>query len=411
MRPRTNRTTLPLALALSGALSATLASPLAAQSCGMDFTAGVDAAIDSAIRDNRIVGTVVKIMKDGELVYSRAAGQSDREAGTPMTEDAIFRLSSVSKIFVTSAALALIDQGKLSLNDPVSKYLPDFHPALADGNTPEITIAQLMTHTAGLGYGLLEQPDGPYHAAGVSDGLDELDIDMAENMKRISTAGLAYAPGESWAYSVAIDVLGAVIEAATGQPLPEAVGTLISAPLGLTDTGFWTHSDRLTAAYYNTPEGAALMADPQLVTSVPGAAIRFSSSRARKETPFPSGGAGMVSTAGDILTLLETLRAGGGAILSSGTATDMMQNHIGDLPVTTNGPGYGFGFGGKVLTDPQAAATPQSPGTFSWGGVYGHTWFIDPACKLTVVEMTNTGLEGLGGQFPADVAKAIYATE
>ncbi|MBT9385299.1 beta-lactamase family protein [Pseudooceanicola sp. CBS1P-1] len=404
MRPNTNRKTLVLA----AAGLAMMAGAAQAGSCDVDFSAGVDSAIDSAIRDDRIVGAVVMIMKDGKLVYSRAAGLADREANIPMAEDAIFRLSSVSKSFVTTAALALVKQGKLSLEDPVTKYLPDFKPALADGSTPPILISQLLSHTAGLGYGLMEQPDGPYHKAGVSDGLDEVDIGMDEEMKRISAAGLAYPPGKGWAYSVAVDVMGAVIEKITGEPLPQAVDQLVSKPLGLTDTGFSTQSDRLTAAYYNTPDGAKRMVDPQLVTSVPGAAIRFSPSRARKDTPFPSGGAGMVSSAGDVLKLLETLQEGGGDILTPALTTQMMQNQIGDLPVSTNGPGYGFGFGGKVLLDPVAAKTPQPKGTYSWGGVYGHTWFIDPVCHITAVEMTNTGLEGLGGKFPADVADAIY---
>ena len=135
--------------------------------------------------------------------------------------------------------------------------------------------------------------------------------------------------------------------------------------------------------------------------------IRFAPGRAFDAASFPSGGAGMVGTAGEFLAFLEAIRTGGGGIVSSETARQMMTNQTGDLAIVTNGPGWGFGFGGAVLLDPTAANSPHSPGVWLWGGVYGHSWFVDPARALSVVVMTNTAIEGMSGPFAVDVAAAV----
>src|SRR5512132_4634073 len=173
-------------------------------------TPAIDAAIERALAENRIVGAVVLVAQDGEIVYRRAAGLADRERGTPMREQAVFRLASLTKPIVTAAALRMVELGRIALADPVTRYLPEFRPALPDGATPTITLRHLLTHTAGLSYGFMQPPDGSYHRAGVSDGAGEPGITMDENLARIVRAGLAYPPGERWGYSVAIDVLGAV---------------------------------------------------------------------------------------------------------------------------------------------------------------------------------------------------------
>jgi CubicO group peptidase (beta-lactamase class C family) len=218
----------------------------------------VDAVVDSAIADQRLVGTVVLVLRDGQLVYHRAAGLADREAGRPMTEDTIFRLASVTKPLVSAAAMHLVEQGRLGLDDPVSRWLPDFNPKLADGTTPVITVSQLLNHTAGLSYGFLESTRGPYRTAGVSDGLGEPEISFAENLKRIASVPLSYPPGKGWQYSMATDVLGAVLEQASGQSLPVLMRESVTGPLGLTDTGFSvTDIKRLSAAYQEWITAAA----------------------------------------------------------------------------------------------------------------------------------------------------------
>ena len=368
----------------------------------------VDAVIDQAIAEDRIVGTVVLIAQDGKLVYERAAGLADKESRKPMQVDAQFRLSSVSKPIATVAALALVDRKKLSLDDAVTKWLPDFKPKLADGTTPTITVRQLLTHTAGLGYKFTQKPDSPYHKAQISDGFDDVKIDLAEEMRRLASVPLLNPPASQWRYSLSIDVLGAVIERAAGQPLGTAVAELVTKPLGMKSTSFWVdraQADRVATAYFNGPSGAARMADPQNAPFGP-AALVFSPSRAFDSKAHASAGAGMIGSAPDVLRLLEAMRKGGAPVLEKSTAAAMFSNQVAGKPGQE--PGAGFGFGGALVVDPAALKTPQSAGTLYWGGVYGHTWFVDPARKITVVALTNTAPEGLAGKFPGALRAAVY---
>jgi CubicO group peptidase (beta-lactamase class C family) len=367
----------------------------------------IDSVIEQAIAEKRIVGTVVLVSLDGKLVYQRAAGFADRESKRPMQVDSVFRLSSVSKPIVSAAALALVDQGKLSLDDPVTKWLPDFRPKLASGAAPTITVRQLLTHTSGLGYKFAEKPGSPYYQAGISDGFDELRISLDENVRRLATVPLFNPPGQAWRYSVSIDVLGAVIEKAAGKALPQVVAELITQPLGMRDTAFWAKDPaRLAVPYHDAKPEPAPMSDPYVMPYGEGARMTYSPSRALDPKAFPSGGAGMVGTAPDVMRLLEAIRTGGKPILKAATAASMMRNQLGS--VTGPGPGMGFGFGGAVVVDPVAAHSPQSAGTWQWGGVYGHTWDVDPARKLTVVAFTNTAPEGLWGKFTTDLRDAVY---
>ena len=367
----------------------------------------IDAAIERAITEKRIVGAVVLVSHDGKLVYQRAVGLADREAKRPMQLDTVFRLSSVSKPIVSAAALALVDQGKLSLDDPVAKWLPDFRPKVASDATPPITVRQLLTHTSGLGYKFAEKPGTAYYRAGVSDGFDELRIGLDENLRRLASAPLFNRPGEAWRYSLSIDVLGAVLEKASGKALPQVVAELVTQPLDLHDTAFWAKEPaRLAVPYYDAKPAPARMDDPHSVTFGEGGRMTYSPSRALDSKAYPSGGAGMVGTAPDVMRLLEAIRTGGKPILNAATAASMLRNQIGSL--MGPGPGIGFGFGGAVVVDPASAQTPQSPGTWQWGGVYGHSWFVDPERKLTVVALTNTALEGMWGKFTTDLRDAVY---
>jgi len=288
----------------------------------------VDAVLDRAIAEDRIVGAVVLVAQDGKLVYERAAGVADKESRKPMRVDARFRLSSVSKPIVTVAALALVDRKKLSLDDPVTKWLPDFKPQLADGTAPTITVRQLLTHTAGLSYKFTEKSDGPYHKTQVSDGFDDVKIDLAEEVRRLASVPLLNAPGSQWRYSLSIDVLGAVMERAAGQPLGTVVADLVTKPLAMTGTSFWVdreQADRVATAYFNASSGTARMADPQ---SIPFAmsALVYSPARAFDSKVYPSAGAGMIGSAPDVLRLLEAIRKGGAPVLAKSSAEAMFRN-------------------------------------------------------------------------------------
>ncbi|MCA3885139.1 MAG: beta-lactamase family protein, partial [Burkholderia sp.] len=148
----------------------------------------LDDALDRALADERMVGAVVLVAQDGELRYARAAGLADRETGTPMREDALFRLSSVTKPVVAAAAMRLVAAGHLTLDEPVARWLPEFRPTLTDGTPAVITLRHLLSHTAGLGYRFLEADgDGPYARAGVSDGMDRSGLSLDENLRRIAS--------------------------------------------------------------------------------------------------------------------------------------------------------------------------------------------------------------------------------
>jgi CubicO group peptidase (beta-lactamase class C family) len=267
----------------------------------------------------------------------------------------------------------------------------------------------LLTHTSGLGYGFAEGADGPYHQAHISDGMDESPVSLEKNVRRLASVPLLFEPGTSWNYSLGIDVAGAVMERAGDTPLADLVSQLVTGPLGMAETAFYCREpSRLAVPYVDGKPEPTLMSDPAIVPLGPGAGIRYSPSRALNPHAFASGGTGMVGTAGDFLRFLESLRKGGAPILERRSVQAMMTNQIGALQ-SLLGPGTGFGLGFAVITDPQAAQTPQSAGTLTWGGVYGHSWFIDPQRRLSVASLTNTALEGMNGAFPSALRDAIYS--
>ncbi len=370
----------------------------------------IDAAIGGAIADNRLVGTVVLVARDGEISYARAAGLLDRETGTPMREDAIFRLASITKPMVTAAAMRFVERGLITLDQPVTTWLPDFRPPLPDGSRPTITLRQLLTHGSGLSYRFLEPEDSAYHRLDISDGLDQPGLSLAENLRRLARAPLVFAPGSAWRYSLGIDVIGAVLEAASGKTLDAIVREEVTGPLGLADTGFSiTDRARLAVAYADGVDGPTRM-EGTVAVPLWGATVRFAPDRVFDLASYPSGGAGMAGTASDILTFLEAIRTGGAPILTPETVATMMRDHVGPQ-AETQGPGWGFGYGGAVLVDPAATGTPQAAGTLQWGGAYGHNWFIDPVNRLSVVALTNTAFEGMAGRFVIDLRDAVYGPD
>lgn len=370
----------------------------------------IDGAIEQALREKRLVGAVVLVAQGGEIVYHRAAGMADREAGKPMALNTLFRLASVSKPIVSTAALALMAQGAMRLDDPITRWLPNFRPRLADGTTPLMTLRHLMTHTAGLSYRFFQPEGGFYAQLGVSDGMDEASVSLQENVRRIACAPLLAPPGAAWRYSISTDVLGAAIEQASGLPLTQAVKKWVTGPLAMTDTDFLAVDPaRLAAAYADHPGEPRRLRQPDRLPFIDGSAgFHLSPARALDPQAYASGGAGMVGSAEDFLRLLETLRQGGGQVLPAEWVTALTTNQIGDLPMPF-WPGRGFGLGITVLKDPIAAQTPESVGTWRMGGTYGHSWFVDPVRQLSVVAFTNTALEGMSGAFVGEICQAVYA--
>jgi len=370
------------------------------------LAAKLDPIVDAALAEQRIAGAVVLVGRQGQRAYARAAGLADVEAGRAMTLDAIFRASSLTKPMVTAAALSLVEDGVVGLDDPVTRYLPDFQPKW-QGQAPTITLRQLLTHTAGLSYGFMQPNDGPYLKLGVSDGMDQPGLGFPEELKRITEAGLFFPPGAAWLYSVGLDVLGAAIEEATGRTLGEVVAERVTKKLGMADTGFAV-SDRarLARAYADGPPPKPMGAT-HTVPFAELSGIRFAPDRIFAPGSFPSGGAGMACSATDFHTFLEAMLDGGGPVVSAETAEAMRTNQTGGHAIVTSGPGWGFGFGGAVMLDPAASGSPLPAGAWMWGGVYGHSWFVDPASRTTFVLMTNTSTEGMSGRLSQELTAAV----
>lgn len=372
------------------------------------LAARLDPVLDAAISGAKLIGAVALVARRGELAYARAVGQADREAGRAMALDAIFRASSLTKPIVTAAALSLVDSGVIGLDDPVIRWLPDFQPAF-QGQVPTITLRHLLTHTAGLSYGFMQPSDGPYLKLGVSDGMDQPGLGFPEELRRISDAGLIFPPGAAWLYSVGMDVMGAVMEVATGRTLPEVVAERVTGKLGMVDTGFSVADRARLAVAYADGAPPVKMGTTHTVPFAELSGIQFAPDRIFDPASFPSGGAGMACSAPDMLAFLEAIRTGGGRVVSAETARDMMTNQTGEHAIVTSGPGWGFGFGGAVMLDPEPTAHYLPVGAWTWAGVYGHSWFVDPATETTFVLMTNTSTEGMSGQTSRDLAAAVTA--
>jgi CubicO group peptidase (beta-lactamase class C family) len=226
----------------------------------------------------------------------------------------------VSKRIVSAAALKLIEMGVLRLDDPVTRWLPEFRPRLPDGRQPAITIRQLLTHTSGLGYSFFEPAGGPYHTAGVSDGIDQPGLSFADNARRLASVPLLSEPGAAFHYSLSTDVLGEAIARAGRGTLPEVVERLVTGPLAMRDTGFSARDrSRVAVAYAPGVPRPERMIDGCLVP-FGESGIRFAPSRAFDPSSYASGGAGMVGTASDFLVFLEMLRTGRAPILERASA-------------------------------------------------------------------------------------------
>lgn len=365
----------------------------------MSLSQRVDAAIDAAL-PSRIVGTVVLVHQAGKRVYGRTAGFADREAGTAVEEDTIFRLASVTKPIVAAAALRMSDLGLLSIDDPVTEYLPYFTPRAPDGSVPAITIRHLLTHTSGLTYDNV--------AEGVARGLDPAPLfPLEENLRRMARGTLSFSPGTAWSYGMSIDVLGGVIGAINGDTsdVEAALRKYVLDPLGMDDTRFGvTDPARLAVAYGNGDPAPIRMAEPQSITNHVGAPSIVSPVRIFQREAAQSGGGGMAGTAGDFMRLLDAIITAD--FLKPETRQAALVNQVGSLTTGRRG-GEQFGYLGAVITDAKAAGWPRD-GLVRWGGVWGHNWVIDPATETIAVAFTNTMWEGSDGRFRDDIRNAVF---
>jgi len=358
----------------------------------------IDDAFNGYVKDNKMAGSVILVSRKGKVAYYKAFGFRDLEAKSAMTKDAIFRIASQSKAIISTGIMILQEEGKLLIQDPLSKYLPEFKETVvaqpkADGDydvvkaTRAVTLRDLLTHTAGIGYGMGVAADQWKTAALQGWYFADRDEPIAETIKRMALLPMDAQPGTKWVYGYSTDILGVVIERASGMPLDQFLRERIFTPLAMNDTYFFLPKEKVTrlTKVYAPKEGQPLVAAPVAGT--------MDSQGAYVEGPRKSfsGGAGLLSTTRDYYLFLQMLANGGALngkrILSRHTVDLMTSNHLNDE--VTFRPGEGFGLGFSVLEDVGVRGNPGSPGEFGWGGAYGSTYWVDPAEDLVVVYFTQ----------------------
>ena len=351
-----------------------------------------------------VSGIVTLVTREGRTADAHAVGLQDVDSKTPMRADTLFRIASMTKPITSVAIMMLYEEGKLLLTDPVSKFIPAFKNQAvleegADKPAPtrrQISIRDLLTHRSGLTYGFINSRavGNSYRKNGVTDGLSATAMTTAEAIDKLAAEPLIAQPGSAYNYSLSTDVLGRVVEVASGQPFESFLRERIFKPLKMTDSDFvvpdakWA---RLATVY--SPDGAGgirPMRDPETFGNTVMSPIAYYQS---PKTYF-SGGAGLVSTAADYARFGHMLLNGGaldGArLLSPKTIELMTVSHTGDLgnlPVA--GPGRGFGLGFFVVTDLATSQTLGSPGMFGWSGIYGTTFWVDPKERLVAIMMVQ----------------------
>ena len=362
--------------------------------------ARITATLAADVEAKKLPGAILLVARHGKVVQFDTVGKIDADGSAPMTKDAIFRIYSMTKPITTLTAVMLVEEGKLLLSDPVSKYIPAFakmqvgvEKADAAGGKPslelvaarrQITIQDLMRHTSGITYGFFG--GGLVKAAYNHTELAKDDASIEVLADRLSKLPLAYQPGTTWDYGYSTDVLGRVVEVVTGKTLYQAMKERILDPLGLVDTSFYV-TDRAKHARVVEP-----FADDRVI----GRNAEFGDPRIALKLEL--GGSGMMSTAVDYARFLQMLLNGGTLegkrYVSPKTLGFMTSDHLGQSIATTPlylpGPGYGFGLGFGVRRVSGEAAFPAEAGSYFWGGAGGTYFWVDPKTDMFVVFMMQS---------------------
>ena len=352
--------------------------------------------VKGQIAKRRYPGVVALVARRGKVVYFEALGQRDPQSGAPMTKDAIFRLYSMTKPFTSVAMMVLVEDGKVLLNDPVSRYLPAFKNLQVsvprvDAQTgtvtyalvpvePEMTIQDLLRHTSGLVYEDTSHPE--VRAAYLREGVDWKGVTPAEQIARLARVPLAHQPGSAWEYSYSTDVAGRVIEVVTGASLGQFFQERIFAPLSMIDTGFLVPAAK-----------AGRLAQPFAKDPVTGEAVTLLDVTTTQKNH--AGGAGAAGTAMDYARFCQMLLDGGHLgstrVLGRATVAQMTADHLGDIPVASPilARGYGFGLGFAVRKETGLHWVTGSAGEYRWAGAAGTSFWVDPKERMIVVWMTQ----------------------
>ena len=359
-----------------------------------DRLARLSAVLNERVAAGQIPGAVVAIVRNDKLAYLEAFGQRDPGSADPMQTDSLFRIYSMTKPIVSVAIMMLWEEGRILLNDPVSKFVPQFagqQVAVERAGRVELvpadresTVQDLLRHTSGLTYEF--RGNGPVQKAYMEAKVNRLNQTNEDQAAMLGGLPLAHQPGTRWEYSRSTDVLGRIVEVVSGQTLGEFLDARILKPLGMTETAFYVPEDksgRLAGAFAKDPDSG----------------VDVSLLNVTRKPRFESGGGGLVSTAMDYARFLQMLANGGQLngmrLLGRKTIELMTNDHLGDMPrpVDMIGPGFGFGLGFAVRTHAGMGTMPGSVGQYYWGGAAGTTFWVDPAERLFAVMMIQSRVQ------------------
>lgn len=398
-----------------GAVETVDSSAISAPAPAFDVAA-MDRFLSGAVDDGTVIGVSALVYDEGEVVYTGTYGLGDRERGVAVTEDTVWRIYSMTKPITSVVIMDLVEEGKLSLSDPASKYIPALGQmmvaSMGEDGTPKyepqarpMTIEDLLLHRSGLAYGIFGgNPIEEAYAASEIFSWENTPEGRLESLEtkvnKLGALPLIAQPGAAWYYSLSIDVLGRIAEVVTGQDFDAVMAERIFEPLGMTETGFYVRpdqKDRFASNYMLQPDGSFIMIEDG------------QNSPYLNDFASNSGGGGLVSTLGDYAKFSEMMLNGGSLgdvkILEPETVTLMMQDHMGEgfvsmFPWIGGETGSGFGYGGAVAvsaTEAQQLAAGRYPGQWGWGGAARTNMFIDPQNGAYGIIM----LQFFGGDSPA----------
>jgi len=369
--------------------------------------ARIDTFIQHHVSSGQLNGATMVIVRRGHIVYHRAFGMSDMTKGTPMQKNAIFRIASMTKPIVSTAVMMLLEEGKFGLDDPISKYIPEFaNPTILSRfketdttwiDMParsEITVRQLLNHTSGIGYAQIGSAEARaiYYKHGINGGIGTPGSRLSDIVPKLAKLPLFHQPGEKWLYGMNVDVLGYLVEIWSGQPLDRFLQERLFHPLGMKDTHFFLPPEKFSrlVPLYRQEENLRLRLQDSMIQ------LNGDFSRDFPKTPggkFFSGGAGLSSTAADYAAFCQLFLQGGVyngvRLLSPHTIRMMTRNQIGTLTMGNPNDPNRFGLGFGIYTERSEAQTIAQEGSFDWGGMFATHFWIDPTPDLACVFLRN----------------------
>ena len=356
----------------------------------------LDAAMDEWVKKGYMNGGAALIIRNGKIAYYKASGYDDLDTKSTLQKDGIFRIASQTKAITSVAIMLLFEEGKLLLSDPVSQYIPSFkkqsvlvalNPDTTYTTVPakrEVTIKDLLTHTSGLGYAQIgsKEANAIYEKSKLTAGIGVSNESLLTAMTRLGTLPLMHQPGEKWTYGLNNDLLGSLVELISGVSLDEFFRTRIFEPLGMKDTYFTipqAKALRLVNMYTEKSDGTLVKAGTNMLNGP------VNTNYPLVKTSYFSGGAGLSSTLYDYAIFLQMLlnngEYNGKRILGRNTVRMMTINQIGDLSLGDDKFGLGF----QIVSENGSGRTPAQAGTFSWGGAFATSYWVDPKEKMVLL--------------------------